>query len=77
MTHMDTKRKALLQGDLAERWNSHKRTIKRWRNARKIPQPDFYLPNGWPAWWEETIEAHERASVKRASSSTVEESATA
>jgi hypothetical protein len=62
---MDATTRFLLQPDLAARYGVHKRAIMRWRKAGKFPPPDVNLPNGWPAWLETTIEAHERASIKR------------
>ena len=60
---MLAKPKFLLQTDLAERYGLHKRAILRWRKAGKCPEPVIYLPNGWPAWSEETVARYERASI--------------
>jgi hypothetical protein len=51
---------------LAKRYGNTTRSIDRWRAAGKFPPPDMYLPNGQPAWTDETIEKHERASVPNA-----------
>jgi len=52
-----------LKPKLAERYGTTTRSIDRWRKARRFPEPDIELPNGWPAWSDTTVETHERACV--------------
>ena len=42
------------------------RTIDRWVESGRFPRPDIRLPNGQPAWADDTIAQHELASVARA-----------
>ena len=51
------------KGNLAFRYAVSERTIDRWREEGKFPQPDLTLPGGQPRWADDTIEAHERALV--------------
>lgn len=49
---------------LAQRYGGKStRTIDRWVEAGRFPKPDIRLPNGQPAWADETIAQHELASV--------------
>ena len=58
-----TRTRYFTKPSLAKRYGNTTRSIDRWRAAGKFPAPDLYLPNGQPAWAEETIEKYERASV--------------
>jgi hypothetical protein len=65
MTDNDADKRYHSKPALADRYQVSSRTIDRWRADGLFPQPDIMLPNGAPRWSSETIEAHERASVKR------------
>jgi hypothetical protein len=47
-------------GALARRYRRSERTITRWKNDGRLPKPDVLLPGDKPAWFETTIERHER-----------------
>ena len=47
-------------GALAARYRRSERTITRWKNDGRLPKPDVLLPGDKPAWFETTIERHER-----------------
>jgi|SRR6516162_5195137 len=55
----------LRQPQLAKRWSMSVRGVQRARREGTIPAPDFYMGQN-PMWSDQTIEAFERASVKRA-----------
>jgi len=57
---------SLSKQDLALRWRTTERSVDRWRELKKIPPPDFVLPNGWERWHESTISEHEKSSVAKA-----------
>jgi hypothetical protein len=48
---------------LAERYRVTTRSIDRWVEKKVFPSPDIRLPNGRPAWSDETIERHEQQAV--------------
>jgi len=56
------KKKRLWTHDLAQRYNCHPRTIKRWQKLGKLPPPTR-MPNGRLANTEDEIEGHERGLV--------------
>jgi len=51
------------KGHLADRYEVSERTIDRWREEGKFPQPDLVLPSGSPRWSDDTIMTHERGLV--------------
>jgi hypothetical protein len=67
----------ITQPTIARRYGVSNDTVRRWRRSGKFPQPDIYLPNGWPAWTLKTVEGHERRSVTRRCATTITENATA
>jgi predicted DNA-binding transcriptional regulator AlpA len=48
---------------LAGRYSVSTRSIDRWVELGRFPQPDFRLPNGRPMWSDNVVEAHERGLV--------------
>ena len=54
------------KGSLADRYEVSDRTIDRWREEGKFPQPDLVLPSGAPRWSDELIVNHERGAVPKA-----------
>jgi hypothetical protein len=53
------------KSDLAARYRVTTRTIDRWRMDGLFPQPDLVLPGGKCRWSDDTVVAHERASVSK------------
>jgi hypothetical protein len=47
-------------GAVAARYRRSERTIHRWKKDGRLPAPDVLLPGDKPAWFDTTLERHER-----------------